>query len=125
MGGDHRPAVWAEILTKYAGLSSNITRGEGMRSMGDIRPTPMSLYFPSGERLLSSRTFLSPKRFTLRRIWSKVTDSGRSGNTGRRPAAPSGTIATARETQYRRREAQAETDGPPVFRVSSSAFQNP
>jgi hypothetical protein len=39
MGGDHRPAVWAEILTKYAGLSSKITLGEGMTSMGDIRPT--------------------------------------------------------------------------------------
>jgi hypothetical protein len=35
----HRPAVWAEILTKYAGLSSKITLGEGMTSMGDIRPT--------------------------------------------------------------------------------------
>jgi hypothetical protein len=32
----HRPAVWAEILTKYAGLSSKITLGEGMTSMGDI-----------------------------------------------------------------------------------------
>ena len=39
MGGDHRPAVWAEILTKYAGLSSKITLGEDMTSMGDIRPT--------------------------------------------------------------------------------------
>jgi hypothetical protein len=36
---DHRPAVCAEILTKSAGLSSKITFGEGMASMGDICPT--------------------------------------------------------------------------------------
>jgi hypothetical protein len=55
MGGDHRPAVWAEILTKYAGLSSKITLGEGMTSMGDIRPTPMPLYFRAANVFSSTR----------------------------------------------------------------------
>jgi hypothetical protein len=34
---DRCPAVCTEILTKYAGLSSKFTFGDGMTSMGDVR----------------------------------------------------------------------------------------